>query len=674
MSTPATPDEFLKLVQKSGLIEEHKLAAFVQAHEHDGLLQSDVKKLAATMVRDGLITYFQGEQFLLGKWRGFTLGKFKLLERIGVGGMGQVFLCEHTFMRKRMAVKVLPPTKAEDPVSLGRFYREARVASGLEHPNVVRTHDIDQDGPLHFLVMEYVDGTSLLDIVKRFGPLSIPRACHYIRQACMGLQYAHSAGMIHRDIKPGNIMVDRHGVAKLLDMGLARFYRDEQDQLTLKFDDKNVLGTADYVAPEQTRDSRNIDVRADIYGMGATFYYVLTGQPPFTEATVAEKLIAHQTKKPRSPRELRTEIPPGVAKIVEKMLAKDPKDRFQVPQEIVDALEIWTKQPIDPPSDNEMPKLSPAAMDPTYSPGSPVIPPPPAVRDASHVRPEEIMPSRSVSSPVIQLPDMPAAAFDEARTVPTPPADHTQTLRHTSHAPIETRPLVSYSEPTPKPGVVRPVTAGMLFAPPAPPTAPAPAPAIAQVPRPPQAQPPRLPGSHPGKSVLPPLRPSSQGAAQPAPPPAPPRRPASSSEATRPPSTAGIELPKLRSFHATNPALSPDLILPTATPGSNPFSGESLRPPSVDSFRVPLSAHGPAVTLAPAAPVVPSRLPASATPSGPPAYQPPTVIPFFEQAAPTTEPNPFIRFMRWLLMLAIASAIGAALGYAIWFNYLRPPI
>src|SRR5579871_4347540 len=368
MSTPVTPDEFLKLVHKSGLIEEKKLAAFVQTHEHDGLLQGDVKKLAATMVRDGLITYFQGEQFLLGKWRGFTLGKFKLLERIGVGGMGQVFLCEHMFMRKRMAVKVLPPHKAEDPIAIGRFYREARVASGLEHPNIVRTLDIDQDGPLHFLVMEYVDGTSLLDIVKRFGPLSVARSCHYIRQACMGLHYAHTTGMIHRDIKPGNIMVDRHGVAKLLDMGLARLYRDEQDQLTLKYDDKNVLGTADYVSPEQTRDSRNIDVRADIYGMGATFYYVLTGQPPFPEVTVAEKLIAHQTKKPRSVRELRSEVPAGIAKIVEKMLAKDPKDRFQVPQEIVDALEIWTKQPIDPPSDNEMPKLSPAAMDPHYSP------------------------------------------------------------------------------------------------------------------------------------------------------------------------------------------------------------------------------------------------------------------------------------------------------------------
>src|SRR5262245_41572240 len=286
MSVPATAEDLMLLIRKSGLVDEHRLTSFLQTHQRDGLLQDDPKKVVATMVRESLLTYFQGEQYLLGKWRGFTLGKYKLLERIGVGGMGQVFLCEHNYMRKRMAVKVLPPTKAEDPVSLGRFYREARVASGLEHPNIVRTYDIDQDGPLHFLVMEYMDGTSLLEIVKRFGPMNSTRACHYIRQACMGLQYAHTRGMIHRDIKPGNLLVDRTGVAKLLDMGLARFYQDEQDQLTIKYDDKNVLGTADYVAPEQIGDSRNIDIRADIYGMGATFYYVLTGQPPFPEPTM----------------------------------------------------------------------------------------------------------------------------------------------------------------------------------------------------------------------------------------------------------------------------------------------------------------------------------------------------------------------------------------------------
>ena len=319
-----------------------------------------------------------------------------------------------------MAVKVLPPTKAEDPVSLGRFYREARVASGLDHPHIVHTYDIDQDGPLHFLVMEYVDGTTLLDIVKKTGPLSIVRACHYIRQACIGLDTRHRSGMIHRDIKPGNIILDRHGVARLLDMGLARFYQDEQDQLTLKYDDKNVLGTADYVAPEQTKDSRKIDIRADIYGMGASFYFVLTGQPPFPEATLAEKLVAHQTKKPRPIRELRSDIPAGIAKIIEKMMAKAPADRYQTPQEIVAALELWTATPIDPPPAAEMPKLSPAAADTHFS-GTPVLATTPLDRDASHVRPDEVMRSRSTSSPMLNLSDLSEAAFESAATVPVPP-------------------------------------------------------------------------------------------------------------------------------------------------------------------------------------------------------------------------------------------------------------
>ncbi len=686
MSTPATTDDLWKLVRKSGLVEEPKLAAFIHAHGHDGLLNDDIKKIVATMVRDGLITYFQGEQFLLGKWRGFTLGKFKLLERIGVGGLGQVFLCEHTFMRKRMAVKVLPPTKAEDPVTLGRFYREARVASGLEHPNIVRTHDIDQDGPLHFLVMEYVDGTSLQEIVKKFGPLSVSRACHYIRQACKGLQYAHSTGMIHRDIKPGNIMIDRHGVAKLLDMGLARLYRDEQDQLTLKYDDKNVLGTADYVAPEQTRDGRNIDVRADIYGMGATFYYVLTGQPPFPEPTVAEKLIAHQSKKPKPIREIRPDVPAGVGKIVEKMLAKDPKDRFQVPQEIVDALDVWTQQPIDPPSVEEMPKLSPAAMDPTYSPGAPALAPTPGVRDASHVRPDEAMPTRSVSIPDLQLPEIPSAAFEDARTIPTPPSHRPIIVPSSPAAPLETRPLLSTSEPTPKPGVVRPVAAPsgpvpppippMPSAPVAPPAAQAPRPASVQT-RLPGSHHPRHPGSDQGKSVLPPLRASAQGTTKPIPPPGA-RLATPSGEIVRPSSSPGIELPKLRSFQPqAGSALSPDLMLPGTQPQpqSQPRpSSADVQPPrplSAETFRVPLSAHGPAVTLAPAAPVVPSRLPLA--PSATPSYQPPTVIPFFDQPIAPPQPNMFMRFMRWVMMLVIATAIGAGLGFGIWYQFMRHP-
>ena len=224
------------------------------------------------LVRDGLLTHFQAEQFLQGKWRRFTIGKYKVLETLGAGGMGSVYLCEHKLMRRRVAVKVLPAAKAEDPAALERFYREARAVAALDHPNIVRAYDIDQDENLHFLVMEYVDGASLQEIVKKSGPLDVLRACHYIRQAAVGLQHAHEAGLVHRDIKPGNILVDRTGTVKILDMGLARFFHDEEDMLTKKYDE-NVLGTADYLAPEQALDSHGVDIRADIYSLGATFYF-----------------------------------------------------------------------------------------------------------------------------------------------------------------------------------------------------------------------------------------------------------------------------------------------------------------------------------------------------------------------------------------------------------------
>src|SRR5262249_44283524 len=162
---------------------------------------------------------------------------------------------------------------------------EARAVAALDHPNIVRAYDIDQDENLHFLVMEYVDGANLQDLVKKSGPLDPVRAAHYIYASAIGLHHAHGMGLIHRDIKPGNILVDRSGVVKILDMGLARFFHDEEDMLTKKYDE-NILGTADYLAPEQAVDSHSVDIRADIYSLGATFYFLLSGQPPFPEGSV----------------------------------------------------------------------------------------------------------------------------------------------------------------------------------------------------------------------------------------------------------------------------------------------------------------------------------------------------------------------------------------------------
>ncbi|HEX5271434.1 MAG TPA: serine/threonine-protein kinase, partial [Gemmataceae bacterium] len=245
MPAPATTNDFLSLTRQSGLLDAKDLDAYLRAR--NGAMPDTPSALAAEMVREGLLTGFQAGQFLKGKWRGFVIaGKYKLLEHLGSGGMANVFLCEHVTMHRRVALKVLPPSQAKDPGVVERFYREARAVATLDHPNIVRAHDIDRDDKTHFIVMEYVDGSSLQDIVKKRGPLAIGRAANYIRQAAVGLDAAHRAGVVHRDIKPGNILVDRSGTVKILDMGLARFFRDDGDDITKKFDENCVLGTADY--------------------------------------------------------------------------------------------------------------------------------------------------------------------------------------------------------------------------------------------------------------------------------------------------------------------------------------------------------------------------------------------------------------------------------------------
>jgi serine/threonine protein kinase len=452
MPAPSTVDEFLDLVRKSEVVDDKRLATYLDRVRTTEVLPTEPAALAGLLVRDGILTHFQAEQFLLGKWRRFTIGKYKVLERLGSGGMGSVYLCEHKLMRRRVAVKVLPTAKADDPSSLERFYREARCVAALDHPNIVRAYDIDQDDKLHFLVMEHVDGSSLQEIIKKNGPMDVLRATHYIRQAALGLQHAHeTAGLVHRDVKPGNVLVDRNGIVKILDMGLARFFHDEEDVLTKKYDE-NVLGTADYLAPEQALDSHAVDIRADIYSLGATFYFCLTGRTPFAEGTVAQKLIWHQTRQPKSVRLLRPEVQPGLASVLEKMMAKNPEARYQTPLEVAQALEPWTRTPIPPPPASEMPQLSRAAMGgsvletnvagsprPVSGPVSPAprkswqvpLTPQPAAKPVQAPRPQSPPPPKSnlrngtVPPPAGPAP-RPAAPkappAPEARATPAPPA------------------------------------------------------------------------------------------------------------------------------------------------------------------------------------------------------------------------------------------------------------
>ncbi len=357
MPAPATADDLLDVLRKSGVTDEPKLAAFLKTLPNP---PTDAAGMTAALVAGGLVTRFQADHLKAGKWKRFFIGKYKVLERLGVGGMAQVFLCEHRVMRRRVAVKVLPAARAAEPQALERFYREARAVAAVDHPNLVRAFDIDQDEGLHFLVMEYVDGTNLHDLVAKFGPLAPVRAAGYVRQAAVGLQHAHEMGLVHRDIKPGNLLVDRSGTVKILDLGLARFFRDTGDQLTKKYDE-SVLGTADFLAPEQAIDSSAADIRADLYALGGTLYFLLTGRPPFPEGNAAQKLMAHQLREPTPLEALAPHAPAELVAVVKKLMRKGAHERYQTPAELAAALAPWSDIAVPPPAENELPQLSPAS-------------------------------------------------------------------------------------------------------------------------------------------------------------------------------------------------------------------------------------------------------------------------------------------------------------------------
>jgi serine/threonine-protein kinase len=335
-------ETFLDLVQRSGLVEKDRLQALLAQLETDsgGKLPADVDRVAQQLVARNLITPWQCEKLLEGKHRGFFLGRYKLLGELGAGGMSKVYLGEHVLMQRRVAIKVLPQKRVTDTSYLQRFHREARAAAALDHPNIVRAYDVDNDGDNHYLVMEYVEGRDLQQTVKRDGRLDYATAADYVRQAAEGLGHAHAHGLVHRDVKPANLLVDRKNVVKVLDLGLARFTDDDRASLTVQYDE-NVLGTADYLAPEQAIDSHGADARADIYSLGCAFYFLLTGHPPFPDGTLPQRLMAHQKQQPQSILKERPDAPADLVAICMKMMAKRPADRYQTMDAVAQALRRW---------------------------------------------------------------------------------------------------------------------------------------------------------------------------------------------------------------------------------------------------------------------------------------------------------------------------------------------
>lgn len=345
MTLKLTAASFLAGVKQSGLIDPDRLDALVNEIHQAGIDCNDSMAIATALVDRKALTEWQSDKLLQGRHKGFILGRYRLLSLLGAGEMSAVYLAEHILMERRCAIKVLPANKVQDTSYLGRFHREARAVASMNHANIVRAYDVDKQTEsgtdIHFLVMEYVEGRNIEQIVKEQGPLDYVSAVDYIRQAADGLGHAHQSGMVHRDVKPGNLLIDNTGVVKLLDLGLARFFKTtDEESLTIKHDEK-VLGTADYLAPEQAVDSHQVDARADIYSLGCTMYFALTGHPPFTDGTLVQRLLAHQTKIPPSVRYERPDIDDSLLEILDKMMAKKAADRFQTASEVSEALARW---------------------------------------------------------------------------------------------------------------------------------------------------------------------------------------------------------------------------------------------------------------------------------------------------------------------------------------------
>jgi serine/threonine protein kinase len=347
-------------------LRQHGLLSMVRLYELSRFVSSaasvpDARALCKHLLKQNWLTPYQVNQLLQGKGRDLVLGPYVLLERLGEGGAGQVFKAQHQKMDRIVALKLIHKDLLTDAEAVGRFYREIQVVSQLDHPNVVHAYDA---GPVasrsgeqgaesaagHFLAMEYVEGMDLAKLVKQGGPLPVAQACEYIRQAALGLEHAHERGLVHRDIKPHNLIMGvRDGLIKVADLGLARLPRTTNSEVTaaltgvkgsgtLTPEKAFMMGTADYLAPEQALDFHGTDIRADIYSLGCTFYYLLTGQPPFPGTTLAEKLVKHQQAEPPALEKYRKDVPAELTVVLRKMLAKAPADRYQTPAEVAAAL------------------------------------------------------------------------------------------------------------------------------------------------------------------------------------------------------------------------------------------------------------------------------------------------------------------------------------------------
>ena len=331
-------DEFIEQLGELGLLPPEELEPL-----RNGDPSQTADALAKDLVKRKKLTLFQAQQIAAGKGKALVLGSYVILDKLGQGGMGLVLLAEHRKMKRTVALKVLSPAVTKSPQTVARFQREVEAAARLDHPNIVTAHDAGEADGRHFYVMQYVPGSDLSSLVKKEGPLPGRKAVDYVLQAARGLEYAHQQGIIHRDIKPANLLLDKQGVIKILDMGLARFDDAAQGQAELT-NTGAVLGTIDFMAPEQALNSKTADARSDVYSLGMTLWFLLTGKPAYDGPTLTSRLMAHQTQPiPSLSGSISTAIGDDLVSVLEpvfqKMVAKQPGDRFQTMRAVIAALD-----------------------------------------------------------------------------------------------------------------------------------------------------------------------------------------------------------------------------------------------------------------------------------------------------------------------------------------------
>jgi tRNA A-37 threonylcarbamoyl transferase component Bud32 len=367
MSSAAT-EVFLATLRQHHLLEPAQLDELARGARRD-----DPRALAAELIRRDWLTPYQANQVLAGRAANLLLGSYVLLARLGAGGMGQVFKARNWKLGRVVALKLIRKERLANEAAVRRFQREIRAAAQLTHPNIVHAYDADEVNGTHFFVMEYVMGRDLAQVLKAQGPLPLAAACDYVRQAALGLQHAHERGLVHRDIKPHNLLLTERGEVKILDMGLAQLdasAADEGASSTLT-EEGLVMGTLDYIAPEQVADAHTVDSRADLYSLGCTFYHLLTGSVPFPACPPVEKLYKHRYEEPAPVERRRAEVPPAMAAVVRKLMAKLPSDRYQTPAELAAVLTPWSSAVGGVSAPHDPSRALPADTAPTGS-GNPV--------------------------------------------------------------------------------------------------------------------------------------------------------------------------------------------------------------------------------------------------------------------------------------------------------------